>query len=200
MIRIQGFYWPDDVGEKWKHSLRHVRAIEWAIARCKRRRTALQAGGNMGLWPRRLAKDFQRVITFEPDPISHACLERNLAATSVHIHRAALGEQIGRCEIAHKSLGSHRVIDGDSIPVVTIDSLGLADLDLLALDLEGYEWHALAGARETLACCRPIVQVELRDFTEKYGHSTADVVALLASLGYDQVGRQGADSIFEVSR
>lgn len=199
MTKIQGLYWPADVGDKYKHSLRHVASLEWALARVKRRRTALQAGGNIGLWPRRLAERFARVLTFEPDATSCACLLLNTrACPNVTVDPRALGAAPGTCDIAHRSLGSHQVIDGPTVEVTTIDALGLTDLDFLQLDIEGYEWHALAGGRETIARCRPLIQVELRGFTEKYGHSDAEVRALLGALGYVEVSRQrGNDVVFE---
>jgi hypothetical protein len=68
MREIAGFFWPDDVAERWRHSLRHVEALDWTLKRCAGRRTAVQAGGNMGLWPRKMAEaGFRRVLTFEPD-------------------------------------------------------------------------------------------------------------------------------------
>lgn len=192
----QGLWWPDDVGLKWQHSLRHVRSIEWAIAACSQRRTAVQAGGNIGLWPRRLAEKFDRVYTFEPEPISRACLERNVHANVV-VSGAALGAEPGSCAVARKSLGSHKVCDGDTVPVVPIDALNLADLDLLQLDIEGYEWHALMGAIATITRCHPLIQVELRNFTEHYGRSDAEVRELLRSLGYQEVTRcPGNDFVF----
>lgn len=203
MKQIRGTWWPDDVGEKWQHALRHLRSIEWAIARCPRKRTAVQAGGNIGLWPRRLADVFARVITFEPDATSCACLLLNTAdvAGRVDVQSAALGAEPGRCAVQHRSLGSHQIVEGDEVRVTTIDSLGLTDLDFLQLDIEGYEWHALKGATETLARCRPLIQVELRGFTEKYGASDAAVRTLLAGFGYQEVSRQrGNDVVFEVSR
>lgn len=196
MIQIEGLYWPDDVQDKWQHALKHVRSVEWAIARCRRRRTAVQAGGNIGLWPRRLAETFTRVITFEPDAISRACLERNVPPT-VEVHASALGATVGVCGIAHRSLGSHRVVDGATVPVTTLDSLAIEDLDYLQLDVEGYEWHALKGAVATITRCRPVIQVELRNFTEKYGQTDAAVLQQLDALGYKPVSRQpGADVVF----
>ncbi len=197
MIQIHGLWWPDDVGTKWQHSLQHLRSIEFAIGRRPQRRTAVQAGGNIGLWPRRLAEAFARVITFEPEPISRSCLLRNVPA-SVEVRGEALGDAIGTCSIGRKSLGSHRVQPGTTVPVTTVDALQLQDVDLLQLDIEGYEWHALAGARDTLARCRPLVQVELRNFTDQFGHSDADVRELLAALGYREISRQlGSDVVFE---
>ena len=200
MMHIKGVWWPDDVAEKWRHSLQHVRSLEWSLARCARTRTAVQAGGNIGLWPRRMADVFARVITFEPDATSCACLLRNTndVAARVDVHCAALGADTGRCSIQHRSLGSHQVIAGDEVPVTTIDALGLTDLDFLQLDIEGYEWHALRGAMVTIARCRPLIQLELRGFTEKYGGSDDAVRALLAGLGYHEVSQQrGNDVVFE---
>lgn len=201
MIRVQGLMWPDDVGTKWQHSLRHVGSIEWAIKRARRRRTAVQAGGNVGLWPRRLAQKFERVVTFEPDDVSRECLLANVAGLpNVTVRAEALGEAAGVRGLEHRSLGSHRLADGSGVNVVALDSLGLRDVDLLQLDVEGYEWHALVGARNTIARCLPLVQVELRDFTARYGKTTDDVLAFLNSFGYAMVSTQpGNDFVFEVT-
>lgn len=198
MIQVAGLYWPDGVGQKYVHSLKHVKSIEWAIARCSQRRTAVQAGGNIGLWPRRLAASFRLVISFEPDAISRECLALNVPANVV-VRSEALGDAQRACDIERASLGSHRVVDGQQVPVTTVDALGLTDLDLLQLDVEGYEWHALSGAFATIHRCRPIIQVELRGFTDRYGKSDADVDALLTGLNYRRVSEQpGNDVVYEV--
>ncbi len=201
MIQIKGLWWPDDVGTKWEHSLNHVHSLEWAIAACKQRRTAVQAGGNIGLWPRRMAECFQRVYTFEPEPISRACLEKNVLSNVVVLPLALGDREDGTCDIKRRSLGSHTVTAGTSVQVVTIDSLKLTDVDLLQLDVEGYEWHALMGARDTITRCHPVIQLELRGFVEKYGHTDAEVRELLASLGYRfATARPGNDSVFMPQR
>ncbi len=199
VIQLHGLYWPDDVGTKWRHSLKHVKSIEWAIARCTKKRTAVQAGGNVGLWPRRLAASFARVISFEPDAVSRECLALNVPE-NVEIRSEALGDAQRACDIERASLGSHRVVDGQMVPVTTVDRLGLDDVDLLQLDVEGYEWHALAGAFNTIHRCRPVIQVELRGFADRYGKSDDDVDALLAGLNYRRVSEQpGNDVVFEVA-
>lgn len=199
VTQIQGLYWPDSVGEDYRHALAHVGGVEWAIQRCPKKRTAVQAGGNIGLWPRRLAEVFDRVITFEPDPVSRECLKLNVP-TSVIVSRYALGDVPGVCGIKHRGLGSHRVVEGQTVPVTTIDSLNLETVDYLQLDVEGYEWHALKGAAATIARCRPVIQLELRNFTEKYGRTDAAVRQMLAGFGYREVSRQsGSDYVFAVA-
>lgn len=196
MIQIQGVWWPDTVGETWRHAMEHAKSIEWAIAYCKRKGVAVQAGGNIGLWPMRLSNFFDRVITFEPDTVSRACLQQNVSG-NVTVYSEALGDVAGACCIKHRGLGSHRVMDGQDVPVVTIDSLNLETVDFLQLDIEGYEWHALKGAEATIARCRPVIQVELRDFTWKYGKTDYAVRCLLRDLGYTAVSSQpGSDFVF----
>lgn len=197
MTLIHGIWWPSDVGERWRHSIRHVDSIEWAIKRCRLKRTVVQAGGNIGLWPKRLAQSFRRVLSFEPEPISRACLVKNVPP-QVEVRAEALGDQAGVCDVQRSSLGSHFVMSGRTVPIVTVDSLELADLDLLQLDIEGYEWHALMGAAETVRRCHPLIQVEIRGFTEKYDKSDADVCGLLTTFGYQPVSHQpGNDVVWE---
>jgi len=206
MIKQQGIWWPDTVGDKWEHALKHVRSIEWAIGRVRRpRRTAVQAGGNVGLWPLRMARDFARVFTFEPEPVSREVLEANIRDMrrpedgQIIVSECALGDTFGAVGIGRKSLGSHKIQPaGAGVNQITIDSLKLDDLDLLQLDVEGYEWHALAGAVDTIGRCRPLIQVELRGFTKNYGKTDTEVWDLLGSLGYRLASQQpGSDFVFE---
>ncbi len=199
MITIEGLRWPDDVGTAWQHALMHVKSLEVSLALCraqKRTRTAVQAGGNMGLWPRRMAEVFRRVITFEPDTISRQCCRSNVPST-VDVRTEALGAIPGACGLQRRGLGGHRVKDGDDISVTTVDALGVDDLDLLQLDIEGYEGVALLGADKTIERCRPIIHLELRG-RAMYGFSDTDVRAWLKAHGYTQVATaQGSDFIFE---
>ncbi len=199
MRKINGFYWPDDVGQKWLHSFKHVESLEWSIKRCRQKRTAVQAGGNIGLWPRRLsAAGFSRVMTFEPEDVSRACLAKNVQR-HVEVFPCALGAEEGSCSIQRRSLGSHQIVSGETVPILPLDNLELRDLDFLQLDVEGYEWHALSGAARTIARCRPLIQVELRSFSERYGKTDADITGLLEQIGgYVQVSEQpGNDFVFE---
>jgi FkbM family methyltransferase len=198
VILIEGLYWPDDVGTKWKHSLKHVKSLDFALARCTQHRTAVQAGGNVGLWPRRMAQVFDRVYTFEPDGPSRECLEANVPS-NVIVHASALGRQRGRSGLHRESLGSHRIEAGTNVDLMPLDDLALSDVDLLQLDVEGFEFDVLMGAHETILRCRPLIQLELREFGHAYGVTDARTRALLGAFGYQQISEQpGNDFVFEV--
>lgn len=199
-VEIEGLWWPGTVKETWKHSLRHVQAVEWVLKRAAPYRTAIQAGGNIGVWPRRIAERFARVITCEPDPISHDCLIRNVPA-HVEVHQVALGATRGTCGIGHRGLGSHQVIAGTDVPVVPIDEWAVADVDLIQLDVEGYEWQALQGARETIRRWQPWIQVELRTQERRYDWTHEQLRAWLTAEGYLEVSyQQGANVVFQSRR
>ncbi len=192
--------WPRDTRESQKiHAYRHLMALEFAIGLCEQKRTAIQAGGNIGLWPLRLSRDFQSVVTFEPEPHSYKCLVANTAAAhNIEVRKEALGENYKYCGIERRSLGSHRIIEGEGVSVIPLDSLAFNEVDLIQLDIEGYELHALRGAIDTIGRCHPVIQVEMRGFTEEYGESDDALIEFLEAGGYQEVSRQsGADVVFQ---
>lgn len=191
--------WPIGTRESQKqHAFNHVKSARYLVDLCQLHRVAIQAGGNVGLWPLEFSKHFGHVHTFEPDEISFNCLSKNLSdRDNVTMYKYALGAIEGRCSIEHRSLGSHRIIPGKNVQMITIDSLELNDIDLIQFDLEGYELLALQGAEITIRNFRPIIQVEMRNFTEEYGGNDNDVTAYLARLGYKKYAdRPGNDVIF----
>jgi FkbM family methyltransferase len=71
--------------------------------------------------------------------------------------------------------------DGRTVRLATLDSFELSACDFLKIDVEGWETDVLLGARETIARCRPMIYVE----NDRASHQ-AELIALLADLGYDQ--------------
>lgn len=166
-------HWPDYTTPNEKpYALKHVQILERTLSMCKNFRTAIQAGGNIGYWPKRIAIDFERVITFEPEPLMFNCLKKNLEGISnIEVRNQALGVREGKCGIDRKGFGSHRINEvGLEVDMITIDSLELDDVDLIQLDIEGYEIFALTGAIKTIKNSKPLIQVEiLGDRSEIFG-------------------------------
>lgn len=200
--KIDGWWWPKGIKATAPgHALRHVTGADFAIRRA-RKTIAIQAGGNVGLWPIRMAPHFKRVFTFEPDHLSFACLEANLIESgnqNVWAHRCALGAELGECSIAHRGLGSHNVVDGADTVVDTIDRLfACDDIGLIQLDVEGFEGHVLRGAWQALERCKPVIQLELRGFAEKYGDSDAKIRNWLDVRGFVETAvLPGNDFVFQ---
>lgn len=144
-----------------------------------------------------------QVFAIEPHPRTFACLSGNLAlnphrAPIVHAVNAALGERDG--EVAFTSFGSddqNRIVAGGDvqIPLRRLDTL-LADspsIDLLKIDVEGYEYFVLLGALGTLPRVRVIFFEYYQRFFDSFQYDGVRVIDLLTSTGFqvfiDQGGR-----------
>lgn len=200
---VRGYWWPKRIKPtSYDYAFKHVSEIDHAVKLCRPGGVAVQAGGNIGLWPLRMANSgkFVRVHTFEPQRVLFECLCENLRFQPPRItpYSYALGDAEFLCGIEKRSLASHRVVLGSDVKVRAIDSFMFDDVSFIQLDIEGYEQFALQGARWTIQKWRPIIQIELDGLGVKNGYKAKDedTRAMLASWGYKQVHRVGHDSVF----
>jgi FkbM family methyltransferase len=139
-------------------------------------RSAVQAGGNMGVWPWLLSLTFKNVYTFEPDPRCFPYLVENTnTQRNIFYYQATLGDRRRMTSINHlpgeeTNLGAQYVTGGGHIPTLRIDDLMLDDCDLIYLDIEGFELFALRGALSTLAHTKPCIVVEDKGLSNKFGY------------------------------
>ena len=168
---------------------------------CQEFRTAIQAGGNVGVYPVALAQKFQRVYTVEPDAANYEALALNTDSHSrIVIRRAAFGMEHGKAEIDQifpDNIGAHQIKEGAEFDVLPIDSLGVTDCDLLQLDVEGSEHQAILGAISTIEASWPVITLELKGHGERYGYTDNDTINLLADMGYKIADRVNRDVIFK---
>lgn len=140
----------------------------------------LDVGANIGvltIFMARWSEPGGHVHAFEPHPtanealIKHVCMNR--LSSSVTVRASALSDIEGITAF-YAAKGSHHSSLSDinvgpdaeqiRVPVTTIDAycrlLGIKP-SLIKIDVEGLEFSVLAGARNTLRECRPLVIVEL---------------------------------------
>ena len=190
-----------------------------AMDLCTNFRTAVDCGSHIGLWSWNLAHRFDSVHAFEPVAAHRECFNKNLGldhrsktenataeqlgkmvpGVTVDLHACALGDHEGSVSIRTEptSSGDSR-IDGDGdIPLKTLDSFHLEDVDLLKIDVEGTELFVLRGAEELLAKQRPVIVVEQKPgHAQKYGLGEQDAIPYLESLGYRLVKEMAGDFFF----
>jgi FkbM family methyltransferase len=150
-----------------------------SIQKSGRRGLALDIGANVGLWSCDLCASFQRVIAFEPVADFRACLLKNVTYPNLEIKEVALGAMNTTIEmiITPENTG-HSHVDTNSygqgsIPMITLDSLCLADVDYIKIDCEGFENNILSGAKHTILTCRPIIVIEDKSHKD-VGHIDTD--------------------------
>lgn len=177
-------------------------------------RTAIDGGAHYGSWTRHMAGRFEQVMAFEPVLETFKCLIKNtFEYTDVAVFLAALGSGVGVAKMGRGQLYHHPGMEtvltasvteelDDSLPesyvrMLSVDALAFTDLDLLKLDIEGYELRALQGAENTLKRCRPVVIFEenIRGALE-YGIPEGSCGGFLTNLGASLVARIGSDHVY----
>jgi len=198
----QGLLWPEGDQKCAAAVFNTVSDMDHALKHVKGQRLAVQAGGNMGVWPRHLAGLFDRVITFEADPVNHRALVFNtIGYDNINVLHAALGPVTGVwCSTEtppreEGNAGAIRIAQGNRVPVLTIDSLNLPHCDMIYLDIEGTELAALSGAEVTIVRCRPVVAFEDKGLSEHFGIKKGEAEQFLARLGYRVVARPHRDVV-----
>jgi FkbM family methyltransferase len=144
-------------------------------------KTIIDVGANVGLYSCIAAcrvPAFGKVVAFEPVPENLGYLRRNLAdnecAARVVVEEKAVGESSGKIDIylEEGSIGTHSAAVKNapnsatsiSAPLVSLDGYARVELrdpvDLLKVDVEGYEGAVLRGAREMLRKDKPTLLIE----------------------------------------
>ena len=131
------------------------------------------------------------VHAFEPQRLIFQTLCANLALngrSNVFTHHAAVGAAEGRLLVPSLDPdGSHNygglslagAQQGEAVPMLSIDGLGLDVCHLIKIDVEGMETEALQGAAVTIARLRPMLYVE----NDREARS-AELIDLIQSYGY----------------
>lgn len=136
--------------------------------------TLLDIGANMGIYSLLAADKAKRIFAFEPVPENLSLLRKSVkanSASSVKVIPAAVGEKDGSVEmhIIPNSLGTHGIYaDSEStltVQIVSIDNFikehSVGKVDLMKIDVEGYEPYVVKGAIKTLKKYKPIILMEL---------------------------------------
>lgn len=187
---------------KWSHrDLSHLEAV---LRLVRGRSVAVQAGGNLGVFPKRLAEVFSHVYTFEPAPDAFRMMLQNAPAENIIAFQAALGEEpqlVGLSRVRRDGKpGTHEgityVMGSGPIPTLTIDTLVLDVCDLVYLDIEGRELSALRGAVATLQRCRPVVAVEINKNLKYVGVTEDEIRTFFQAHGYRHALNVGSDHAF----
>jgi FkbM family methyltransferase len=128
----------------------------------------VDVGANIGYYALFFSRAVGRagkVICLEPEPDNLDDLRRNLAINAlgnVSVLPVAAGSEDTKLSL-RRGLNARVVSEGGgmSVDVRRLDSLDLARVDLVKLDVEGYECQVLEGARRLIEEQRPSLFVEV---------------------------------------
>lgn len=210
MKRIKGFWLPDSDTHFQDHLEKgpefdgrgtyQFNKIQLALGATamERRGLALDVGAHVGLWSWVLAHHFGQVVAFEPVCAMADCWRRNMEGASgqVTLIEAAVSDVVGELEMVteQENSGNSRVRSGSLAPgdetvcATTLDAWWEANghprVDLVKVDVEGWEVKVVHGGERMLRACRPTVVVEQKPgHAERYGFGRRDAVRVLESWG-----------------
>jgi FkbM family methyltransferase len=159
----------------------------------KKTDVVVTGGASCGMYARFYAKRFKYVYAFEPDPLSFHCMVNNTQYDNVIKLNCAIGHGniiVGLRRPDKTNVGMNRIIEKNRfhIPMLSIDSLNLDACDLIQLDVEGFEEHAVIGAQTTIAEYKPVI------ICERF--NTIDNQKFMHSLGYELKDQSFLDYIY----
>lgn len=175
-------------------------ALPWV----RGRRCVLDVGAHVGLWSRVMSYDFMLVEAFEPVTSHLECLRVNVASRpNVRIHEMAIGNESGTVRMSsYRGNTGHSQVSidgtGQGTRIARLDDVLIpeAPVDLMKIDVEGYELDVLKGAEATIHRWKPAVIVEQKGGNaERFGHYRWAAVALLESWGYARRDEISGDHI-----
>jgi len=131
------------MGRKWRWELfqgsrymlglmkRDIHYVDEAVTYCRGRQACVQAGGNLGIYPKRLASYFRTVYTFEPASDLWPMLLHNAPESNIVKMQAALGDERRLIKVsrerrdgkpnAHEGIGY--TVPNGTIPTLRVDDL-----------------------------------------------------------------------------
>lgn len=194
--------WPTFVGDRLalKFASRELVNLHRILKHVTDRRTVVQAGGNIGIFPKYLAGYFESVLTFEPDADNFAALKQNAPEANIGAFPYALGERQSAVGLARvrrdgsdgaEHAGLVHVSGTGDVPMIRLDECCLTKCGLIMLDIEGYELPALQGAIRTITRCRPAIAIEVNQNCRFFGISPDDIAAFFRDLSYRYIATFG---------
>ena len=163
-----------------------------ALKHVKQWRVCLDIGSNIGQWTRPLAKRFQSVVCFEPNPNFRECFKKNIQEKNVLLWPYGLSKKEHKAKQDFNSTVLQEE-DGD-IDCRTLDSFGLTNVDFVKIDVDGFEIPLLNGARETLTKNNPVINIEMK--RDKRSNITQESESILKDLGYQFQKRTKSDEVW----
>lgn len=128
--------------------------------------------------------EYSKIFAFEPDTISHSICEQNLSENPIrdfHLIQAGLSDHSGEVRFRTGLYGCSYVVQEEdtesenvtTVSVATIDgTVGEERVGFIKMDVEGSEFAALHGAKNTIARDQPLLALSVY-------HLPGDMLAIM---------------------
>jgi len=175
--------------------------------------TFLNIGANVGIWPLVLSLKYRNIrsLLVEPSPRNTQLLTENLRLNDIdnfEVYAIAAGNYNGTIELFENQeltgLSSviHKTGTSISVPMHILDQVIAERVDLILIDVEGFEFQVVQGLLSLIEQYLPVLIVEA-----SY-ESLKDISGLLMSFGYlppihlgdESAKSQNKNWVFQISK
>ncbi len=169
--------------------------IKYCESQTKKMKTVIDVGAWCGTWAKAIEPFAKKVIAFEPDQTHFECLQRNCTINCTP-RMEAVGAQLQEVSLTEDNFTqAKRVNEKGNIRMITLDHMAYEDVDMIKIDVEGYEMEVLKGATKTLESVKYLM-IELNNNTKKYGSNNVEVEKHISSLGFKVLMDHWPDKVF----
>lgn len=157
------------------------------------KRGCVDAGANVGMWTRFLMREFDMVYAFEPNPTFFECFKKNIDLDqNVQLFQYGLSDKEHTAsQDFNSTMMSH---EPGLVTCRTLDSFDLKDIDLIKVDVDGFEDVLMQGAQQTIKDNSPVIIIEMK--RAKRPDICGKVDTILKELGYSLKNTIKSDEIW----
>jgi FkbM family methyltransferase len=176
----------------------------------------IDIGAHVGISVLHWAELFKNIYAYEPMKDHFDCLKRNTDhLLNVELYNFAISNETKMLKGAYrtsKNSGSFQLIDDMytqpskksprelySIPSHRLDDFIFSKINLIKIDVEGWEFEVLKGAVNTIKLHRPVLLVEYTGGSSKkslHQYDPIEYQKLITELNYKPVKTSGDDTIY----
>lgn len=170
----------------------------------KRANVIFDVGSNIGATVLNFAhyNPDAKIYAFEPHPLTYKRAEENIKLNkfkNIKLINSGIGnklENLKLYEVNNKNSGKNRILfENDFFPFIevsidTIDNFirnnNITALDILKIDVEGFEYFVIEGGYESILKYKPLIIIEINDnYLKEKNKSAEDLIKLLINNGYN---------------
>ena len=171
----------------------------WPYVKQQKLKTAIDIGAWWGPWTLWWGPKAKTIEAFEPNPNMLSDLKQTTnKLNNCTVYNTALGDTTGKVSMQYEThTGTCHIKDyNGSINLRTLDSYNFQDVDIIKIDVEGFEIPVLNGAKQTILSQHPWIQIEGNNSGKRYGRSKKDILNLLQSWGMKRVIKKWPDQVW----
>lgn len=179
--------------------------------------TFIDIGANVGfysLFAAQKAGSSGKIISFEPFPLNVQRLKRNISLNNfsrVEVVPMAVGNDSGKLDLYYseneQNMGAVSGLGDGTDHSVTVDLIRLDDylescsiekIDVIKIDIEGSEYDALTGMKQTLEKFKPAILIEISpEILVKTERTPDDIKNILFQLNYEITAHHSHNYLFQ---